>query len=230
MFVILKNKKVVKCLFVVLIFVLGWGLIKGAMKIYSGQKYKEMHAITKEYLESKYFENMIIEKGYSYYDNVYTLHAYPEGYEELRFYINVSANGLFINDSYLSVHAGDEAKKIIEPIVKQQIEDYINIIVTVSNDNLIKLEEYYRKNGEPMGWGNEDYLSELSSVLISLYKGDDIAKEEKIIQSILQDIVLLEFDILYVNIRIYEKDVENKMSIREYGYQYTDGGYEEDKR
>jgi len=81
-----------------------------------------------------------------------------------------------------------------------------------------------------MGWGNENYLSELSSVLISLYKGDDIATEEKIIRSILQDIVLLEINILYVNVRIYEKDVENRMSVREYKYQYADGGYGEDKR
>jgi len=144
----LKNRKLVKCLFVILILVLSWGLVKGAMKIYSEQKYKEMHVIVKEYLESKYYETMIIEKGYSYYDNVYTLYAHPEGYEELRFYINVSANGLFIDDSYLSVYAGDEAKKIIEPIVQQHIEDYINIIVTVSNDNLRRFEEYYRINRE----------------------------------------------------------------------------------
>jgi len=229
--IILKNKftgiKIfVICIIGIVILVICFILkIKHDNNVSLNTKYNELLVHITEYLELRYLEKMVIKEGVVVLvDDAYSLEAHPENNPEIVFRISDWKERGFKED-YLVVYAEWEGKTVVDDIVKNYSTNYY-CHTTVNHSQEIRdiLLDFYTKNKRHLSWYDNGHLKELSNINIKLYDYNEDAIEKNVMESILSDILNLDFIAETVYFHLYENEDEKKES-KSYIYEYEDGEY-----
>jgi len=195
-------------MFVFLFFIaVASAIVYVRVKQCEAERYQELYSEARVYLDDKFTECMVIEDGYSYYDNIYTLWAYPEDKEEVRFRVEFYVNEEERRDTYL--------------IARRESEIVDKIKISLDNQDICyeDVSAYLTLSGRFSGdFDDLESIDYFDSVLLRISNIDYFDSNEEVINLTIRSISELDFVIKGVTVSLYKGTGEEEIVKEEFEF------------